>query len=82
MFTLFVVVIIDSLQHSSEIGVKYICDSCNTGTSVDILGNARVPVLQLICYTSSTLKICPNHLATVLTLYIGAHSHYDCGICI
>ena len=28
--------------------------------SADISGNARVSVLQLICYTSGTLKICPN----------------------
>ena len=27
-------------------------------------------------------KIRSNHLATVLTFYIGAHSRYDCGICI
>ena len=66
------------------------CNSCNTGTSAlpdmyvrcprvsaNISGKARVPVFQLICYTSSTPKICPNHLTTVLTLYIRAHSHYD-----
>ena len=44
--------------------------------------NTRVPVLQLIYYTSGTPKICPNRLASVLTLYIGAYIHYDCGICI
>ena len=39
------------------------------------------------CVTTNMLhfrysKICPNRLATVLTFYIGAHSCYDCGICI
>ena len=33
-----------------------------------LLGNARVPVLQLICYTSGTLKICPN-LCSMLQHY-------------
>ena len=58
-------------------------NSCNTGTSalpnmyalhprasVDISGNAQVPVLQLICYTFGTLKICPNLLLTALPIYI------------
>ena len=43
------------------------------------IGNARVPVLQLICYTSGTLK---SVQIVFLTIYIGAHSRYDCGICI
>ena len=39
------------------------------------------------CVTTNMLhfrhsKICPNRSATVLTFYIGAHSRYDCGICI
>ena len=72
-----------------------LCNSCNTGTSalpdmyaqrprvsVDISGNARVPVLQLICYTSSTLKICPNLLLTALPIYIAKDNHCDYGILI
>ena len=71
------------------------CNSCNTGTSalpdmyarrprasVDISGNARVPVLQLICYTYGTLKICPNLLLTALPIYIAKDSHCDYGILI
>ena len=36
--------------------------------SVDISGNAQMPVLQLVCYTSSTPKICPNLLLTALPI--------------
>ena len=35
--------------------------------NADISGNAQVPMLQLIWYTSGTLKICPNLLLTTLT---------------
>ena len=69
------------------------CNSYNTGmsalpdmytrfprVSVDISGNAPVPVLQLICYTSSTLKICPNLLLTAQPIYIPKDSHCDYGI--
>ena len=68
------------------------CNSCNTGmsalpdmytpclrVSADISGNARVPLLQLICYTSGTLKICPNLLLTALPIYIAKDSHCDYG---
>ena len=44
--------------------------------SADISGNARVPVLQLIYYTSGTLKIYPNLLLTTLPIYIAKDSHY------
>ena len=50
--------------------------------SADISDNARVPVLQLICYTFGTLKICPNLLLTALPIYIAKDSHYDYGILI
>ena len=72
-----------------------ICNSCNTGTSAlpdmyarhlrasaDISGNAQVPVLQLICYTSGTLKICPNLLLIALPICIAKNSHCDYGILI
>ena len=66
--------------------IEATCNSCNTGNSAlpdmyawrpasaDISGNAQVPVLQLICYTSSTLKIYPNLFQTT------QDSHYDYGI--
>ena len=70
-----------------------ICNSCNTGksalpdvyarrprASADISGSARVPELQLICYTPSTLKICPNLLLTALPIYITRDSNFDYGI--
>ena len=44
--------------------------------SVDISGNARVPVLQLIYNTSGTLKIYPNFLFTALLIYITTTGTY------
>ena len=43
---------------------------------------AQVPVLQLPCYTSGTLKICPNWLLTALPIYIAKDSHCDYGLLI
>ena len=61
----------------------HICNWCNTGRSVlpdmyiwcprvsaDISSNARVPVLQLVCYTSGMLKICQNLDTTAQLLHI------------
>ena len=48
--------------------------------SVVISGNARVPILQLICYTSDTLKIFPNLLLIALPIYIAKDGHCDYGI--
>ena len=50
--------------------------------SADISGTARMSVLQLICYTSGTLKVCPNLLLTALPIYIAKDSHRDNGILI
>ena len=47
--------------------------------SAYISGKARVPVLQLICYTSGTLKICPNLKLTAQLAYIVTDTDYDCG---
>ena len=41
--------------------------------SVDMLGNALAPVLQLICYTA-------NSPQTALLLYIQTGTACDCGI--
>ena len=41
----------------------------NLRVSTYISGKPRVPVLQLICYTSSTLKICPYPKATARLAY-------------
>ena len=72
---------------------KVTSNSCNTGTSAlpdmyarrprasaNISGNALVPVLQLICYTSGTLKICPNLLLNALPIYITRDGNFDYGI--
>ena len=47
--------------------------------SADISGNARMPVLQLICNTSGTLKICPNLPLNALLFYIVSGTHPDHG---
>ena len=39
-----------------------------------------MPVLQLICNTSGTLKICPNLVAIPLPVYIETDIHFDYGI--
>ena len=39
-------------------------------------------MLQIICYTSGTLKICPKLLLTALPIYIAKDSHCDYGILI
>ena len=44
-----------------------------------ISGKARVPVLYLICYTSGTLKICPNLKLTAQIAYIVIDTDCDCG---
>ena len=47
------------------------------GASADITGNAQMPVLQPICYTSKNL---PVYVLTALTIYIITNSHFDHGI--
>ena len=57
--------------------------------SADISCGVRVLVLQLICYNSSTLKVCLNLLSTALPIYITAlpiyitaNGNFDYGVCI
>ena len=50
--------------------------------SADISCGVRVPVLQLIYYNSSTLKVCLNLLSTALPIYITANGNFDYGVCI
>ena len=45
--------------------------------SAYILGNARVPMLQLICYTSSTLKLPLS--ASAALIHIETLDGFDCG---
>ena len=44
-----------------------------------ISGKAQVPVLELICYTSGTLKISPNLKLTAQLAYIVTDTDCDCG---
>ena len=47
--------------------------------SADISGNARVPVLQLTCNTSGTLKSAQTLLLVSRPLYIVTGTRYDYG---
>ena len=49
------------------------------GLMAYISGKARVPMLQLICYTSSTLKSAQNLTSIFPSVYIVTDSDYDCG---
>ena len=49
------------------------------GPRAHISGKARVLVLQLICYTSGSLKICPNLMLIFPSAYIVTDIDYDCG---
>ena len=44
-----------------------------------ILGKTQVPMLQLICYTSSTLKSAQNLTSIFSSVYIVMDSDYNCG---
>ena len=47
--------------------------------SAYISGKAQVPMLQLICYTSGTLKSVQNLTSISRSLYIKVDCDYDCG---
>ena len=49
------------------------------GLRAYISGKARVPMLQLICYTSGTLKSAQNLMSMFPSVYIVTDSDYDCG---
>ena len=71
------------------------CNSCNMGTRdlpdmyargpqarglrAYISGKSRVHMLQVICNTSGTLKICPNLTSIFPPLYIVTGTRCDCG---
>ena len=71
------------------------CNSCNMGTRdlpdmyargpqarglrAYISGKSRVHMLQVICNTSGTLKICPNLMSIFPPLYIVTGTRCDCG---
>ena len=49
------------------------------GLRAYISGKARVPMLQLICYTSGTLKSAQILKSVFPSVYIVTDSDYDCG---
>ena len=74
------------------VSVTSLCNSCNMGTG-DLpdmpkecgpqaegiqSGKSRVHMLQVICNTSGTLKICPNFTSIFPPLYIVTGTRCDC----
>ena len=49
------------------------------GLRAYISGKSRVHMLQVICNTSGTLKICPNLMSLFPPLYIVTGTRCDCG---
>ena len=43
-----------------------------------ISGKSRLPMLQVICITFGTLKICPSLKPGAHLLYMAMDAHYDC----
>ena len=56
-----------------------ICMPKARGLRAYISGKARVPMLQLICYTFGTLKSAQNLTSIFPSVYIVTDSNYDCG---
>ena len=50
------------------------------GLRAYISGESRAPMLQVICITSGTLKICPNLQAFALPIYVTMSIRFDYGI--
>ena len=66
-----------------------LCNSCNMGMrdlhymyarSLRAAGPRAEGLLQVICITSSTLKICPNLQVSALPIYVTMNIHFDYGI--
>ena len=62
-------------------GTSTLPDTRATGRRAERIHKARVPMLQLICYTSSTLKSAQNLMSIFPSVYIVTDSNYDCGSC-
>ena len=50
------------------------------GLRAYISGESRAPMLQVMCITSGTLKICPNLQVSALPIYITMSIRFDYGI--
>ena len=61
-------------------GVRDLPDMYARGPRACILGKSQAPMLQVVCITSGTLKICPNLQVTALPIYITMSSRFDYGI--
>ena len=60
-------------------GICLICMPEARGLRAYISGKSRVHMLQVICNTSGTLKICPNLMSIFPPLYIVTGTRCDCG---
>ena len=60
-------------------GICLICMPKARGLRAYISGKSRVHMLQVICNTSGTLKICPNLMSIFPPLYIVTGTRCDCG---
>ena len=66
--------------NSCNMGVRDLSDMYAQSPRAYILGESRVPMLQVICITSGTLKICPNLQAFALPIYITMNIRFNYGI--
>ena len=67
------------LCNSCNMGMRDLPDMYARGPRAYISGKSRVHMLQVICNTSGTLKICPNLMSIFPPLYIVMGTRCDCG---
>ena len=77
-------VIIMAPSNSCNMGTRDLPDMYARGPQARglrayISGKSRVHMLQVICNTSGTLKICPNLMSIFPPLYIVTGTRCDCG---
>ena len=58
----------------------YTRSSRAAGLRAYISGESQAPMLQVICITSGTLKICPNLQCSALPIHITMGIRFDYGI--
>ena len=66
-------------SNSCNMGTRDLPDMYARGLRAYISGKSRVHMLQVICNTYGTLKICPNLTSIFPPLYIVTGTRCDCG---
>ena len=79
MYTKYIYIIIHVIVVTWARGICLICMLEARGLRAYISGKSRVHMLQVICNTSGTLKICPNLMSIFPPLYIVTGTRCDCG---